>query len=112
MRLIAWLFGALVAFVLILFAVSNRESVVLKFEPLPFVIELPLYAALLATLLAGFVAGGLVSWLSGRKWRLRARRAEREAEQFRREHAADSVRLFARPASAPPPPTQPPRVGS
>jgi lipopolysaccharide assembly protein A len=110
MRLIGWTFGAVVALALILFAVSNRELVALKIEPLPFFVELPLYAALLAALFAGFVAGGLVSWLGSWKWRRRARRAEGEAERLRRERAEAERRPVVPPAAAPQSPRELPRA--
>ena len=111
MRLIGWIFGALVAVLLILFAVSNREFVALRIEPLPFFVELPLYAALLAALFVGFVAGGLVAWFSGRQWRRRARRAEGEAERLRRERAEAERRPTAHSAGASPASRQLPRAG-
>jgi lipopolysaccharide assembly protein A len=87
MRLIRWIGGVLVAVVLILFAVSNRTAVPLRIEPLPFQIEPPLYAALLGSLFIGFVIGGIAAWLSGSKWRRRARQAERKAAQAESELA-------------------------
>lgn len=85
MRLVGWLIGAVIAAVLVAFAVSNRVIVPLKIEPLPFVVELPLYLALFASLVAGFVVGGFVAWLGGGRWRRRARRAEAEAARLRLE---------------------------
>lgn len=111
MKLIGWTFGGLVALGLILFAVSNREPVAIRIEPLPFSLELPLYAALLAVLFAGFVAGGLVSWLGSWKWRRRARRAEGEAERLRRERAEAERRPVVPPAEAPQAPRELPRTG-
>ena len=111
MKLVGWMFGALVALALVLFAVSNREIVAIRIEPLPFFLELPLYAALLAALFAGFVAGGLVSWLGGRKWRRRARRAEGEAERLRRERAEAERRPVVHAAGTPSAPSRLPRAG-
>ncbi len=105
------MFGVLVALALILFAVSNRELVALRIEPLPFFLELPLYAALLAALFLGFVAGGLVSWLGSWKWRRRARRAEGEAERLRRERAGAERRPVVQPAAAPQALRELPRTG-
>ena len=111
MRLVGWVFGALVALILILFAVSNRELVSLRIEPLPFLLELPLYAAVLAALFAGFVVGGLISWIGGWKWRRRARRAEAEVGRLRRESAEAVSRPAVAPSSAPPAPRELPRAG-
>src|ERR1700687_1280797 len=61
MKLVFWSVVALVAAVLALFAMSNREAVALGLWPLPFELDLPLYLAILAALLIGFMAGGLVA---------------------------------------------------
>jgi uncharacterized integral membrane protein len=66
---------ALVAAVLILFAVSNRESVIIELWPLPDRAELPLYLVVLGTLVIGFVVGELVAWAGGWRWRREARRS-------------------------------------
>jgi putative membrane protein len=101
MKLIGWLVGALVALLLILFAVSNRAQVGLRLEPLPFLIELPLYAAMLAVLVIGFVSGGFLAWLGGGKWRRRARRAESDAERLRSTLAEARTQGAQRPANGP-----------
>ena len=69
MKFFWWVVLALVALVLILFAVSNRESVPVELWPLPALVELPLYLVVLGTLLVGFFAGELIAW--GRNWRWR-----------------------------------------
>ncbi len=88
MKLLSWIAGALTALVFVLFAVSNRAPVTLRIEPLPFTLELPLYAAVLASLLFGFILGGIGAWLGGARTRRRARRAQAEAKQLREELAA------------------------
>ena len=66
MKLLFWLFVGLVATVLALFTVSNRAAVSLGLWPLPFVLELPLYLAIVAALLIGFVdTFGKVLWQEG-----------------------------------------------
>ena len=65
MRLLGWLLAVPAGFVAIAFAVANRGTITLSFDPLPYVLELPLYAALLGALLLGVLVGGLVAWLSG-----------------------------------------------
>ena len=66
MKLLFWIFVALVATVLALFAVSNRAAVSLGLWPLPFILELPLYLVILAALLIGFGAGAFAAWVAGR----------------------------------------------
>lgn len=101
MRLVGWAFGAIIALVLIVFAVSNPMPVGLRFEPFPFVLELPLYGAILTSLILGFAMGGFLAWLGGWKWRRRARKAEAEAARLRQE---------LRTAQGPPQPPLPPAV--
>jgi putative membrane protein len=71
LRLLYWAVVLLVAAALALFAASNRETVALALWPLPFVVELQLYLAILGALLIGFVAGAFATWIR----RLRRRRA-------------------------------------
>jgi uncharacterized integral membrane protein len=89
MKLLSWLVVALVAVVLILFAVSNRETVSLALWPLPALVDLPLYLVILATLLVGFVAGELVAWIGGRHWRREAKRGRDRIAALERDLAAE-----------------------
>jgi uncharacterized integral membrane protein len=98
MKLFGWILSAVTALLLILFAVSNRMTVPIGLEPLPFYGELPLYAPILGALVVGFVAGGMGAWLAGGRTRRRARRAESEAarlkealEALRKRQAADEA---------------------
>jgi uncharacterized integral membrane protein len=85
MRIVSWVALALVAVVLIVFAVSNREIVSVGLWPLPAQVELPLYLLVLGTLLAGFVVGELVAWIGGRRWRREARRSRNRIAMLERE---------------------------
>ena len=94
MKFLWWIVLALVALVLALFAVSNREAVSVALWPLPSVLQLPLYLVVLGTLVIGFFAGQLVTWVGGWRWRREARRSreriamlERELEAERLQHA-------------------------
>jgi uncharacterized integral membrane protein len=78
-RVIGFVVAALVALLLVLFAVSNRTPVELRLEPLPYSLTLPLYALLLATVVIGFVAGGITAFFANGRTRRRARRAETAA---------------------------------
>ncbi len=113
MKFIGWLFGVAVAIVLIVFAVSNGTSVTLRFEPLPYAIDLPLYAVTFIALVLGFVLGGIVAWFGGGKWRRRARRAEAESERLKRTAAGALDRpagTSSGPVKALPTIPEPPRV--
>jgi uncharacterized integral membrane protein len=80
------------AIVLVVFAVANRQSVLVSFDPLnpahpdpALSLTLPLFALILAMVIAGVVIGGIAAWLGQSKWRGRARALEREARLLRRE---------------------------
>lgn len=104
MKFLWWIVLALVALVLILFAVSNREAVAVGLWPLPSVIQLPLYLVVLGTLVIGFFAGQLVTWVGGWRWRREARRSreriatlERELDAERAQRSAASTPVAALP---------------
>ena len=84
MKLFYRLVIALVALVLVVFAVANREAVTLDFWPLPISLQAPVYAVALLTLLAGFLIGELVAWINGHHWRREARRMTRRVEDLER----------------------------
>ena len=84
MKLLFWIVVALVAAVLALFAMSNRGAVALGLWPLAFELDLPLYLAVLAALLIGFVSGALAAWIAGRSRRRENRRRGRRIAALER----------------------------
>src|SRR5436305_13356609 len=78
-RLLFWLSVLIVAAALALFAISNGETVALGFWPAPYLVEAPLYAAVLVALLLGFLLGEFAAWLAAGRWRREARRRARLA---------------------------------
>src|SRR5262249_33034618 len=80
------------AIVLIVFAVANRQTVVVSFDPFDSVhpalsAAFPLFVLILILVIGGVIIGGIAAWLRQSKWRARARRHEREARARRRELA-------------------------
>jgi hypothetical protein len=78
------------AIVFIVFAVANRQVVIVSLDPFdpahPTVaLALPLFALILALIIGGVVVGGIAAWLKQSKWRRAARRAELEARELRAE---------------------------
>jgi uncharacterized integral membrane protein len=98
MRLIHWFVTLPAVAVLIVFAVSNRESVSVEFWPLPVRLDTPLYLVVLLALLVGFLIGELIAWINAGKARRRARERARRIEALERELAAAQAK-----AAAPPP---------
>ncbi|RXF72698.1 LapA family protein [Hansschlegelia zhihuaiae] len=99
-RFLAGLIGVPLALFIILFAVANRQSVTIGFDPFApdapaLSVDLPLFAVVLFSLMLGVVVGGVASWARQGKWRKEAKRRrlqnerlEAETEQARREAAA------------------------
>lgn len=89
MKLINSLIGAVVALLLILFAISNRETVAVELWPFPYQLSLSLYAVILLAVLVGFIAGVVALWLVGggkRRELRRLRRQTRDLEQSLARH--------------------------
>lgn len=78
MRVINTILAIAVAVLVVLFAVSNREPVVVEIWPFPYQLQMGLYALILLGLFIGFTAGLITAWLSGGKRRreLKALRKE------------------------------------
>lgn len=74
LRYLSWIVTIPLAIVVISFAVSNRDAVALKLWPLPSGLEMMLFLPVLGALATGLIAGGLIAWLAGGKYRRLARR--------------------------------------
>lgn len=75
-----------------MFAVSNRAPVLLGFDPFGaqppmLAFPMPLFLALLATLILGVFIGGVAAWSAQRRWRRRARRLAAELKTAHAEAA-------------------------
>ena len=79
-RIVLWVVLGLIALVLLLFAISNMQTTVLRFWPLPFELEAPLYLVTLILLIGGFLLGHLLGWITQGRWRRAARSEKRRAE--------------------------------
>jgi len=84
-----------VAIAIVLFVISNRDMVQISFFPLPAPGPVPLFVIGLGGLFVGFLCGGLVAWLSGHRWRRRAREEARALRRAEAENAALKRRLAA-----------------
>ena len=81
MRSLSWIILFPLAVVLIVFAVSNRDAVLIDLWPLPISIEISLFVLLFAALVVGVFWGGVAAWLSGGDARKAARSKARELKQ-------------------------------
>ena len=93
MKIIAWVIALPVAVVVIAFAVANRGSVGISFDPLPYALDIPIWALTVGALAAGFLIGAMLRWLLDYKWRRMARQARRRAKALEQELADTRERL-------------------
>lgn len=78
------------AVIIIAFAVANRQTVTVSFDPFDatqpaYAASLPLFVLILILIIFGVVLGGLAAWLRQARWQWAARRAESENRQLRLE---------------------------
>jgi uncharacterized integral membrane protein len=78
------------AIVLVTFAVANRQTVIVSFDPFDhahpaFALALPLFALILLLTIGGVIVGGVAAWLKQSKWRRAARLAQGQARELRAE---------------------------
>ena len=103
------------AIVLVSFAVANRQTVTVSFDPFDrvdpaFSVAVPLYVLILALVIAGVIVGGAAAWMRQGKWRWRARRAESQASHLRAENDQLKRRDSAVPPGTPPAVDHAPRL--
>jgi uncharacterized integral membrane protein len=74
-----------IAIFLILFAVSNRETVSIGLWPLPFLADVPLYLLCFLSLLVGTLIGVAAAWIAGHRNRRELSARHRRIEALERE---------------------------
>jgi lipopolysaccharide assembly protein A len=101
----------LIAIVLILFAVSNRETVSVGFWPLPFLVDVPLYLVCFLSVVIGALIGVAIAWMAGHGKRRELRARRRRIEALERELTAtqSQIRKHPEPAETQLPVTRQPR---
>jgi uncharacterized integral membrane protein len=90
------------------FAVANRRTVTLSFDPFnsatPDSISLPLFALVLLLLIVGVLIGGAAAWLGQGKWRRLARSLDAENRELHAELLELRRQADANARAAIPPP--------
>ncbi len=82
---------AVVAIILLLFAIANRQIVMVSFDPLGSVdnpalaVTAPLFAVVIVSAMLGVIAGAAATWVSQGRHRRAARRHRAEAAKWRAE---------------------------
>lgn len=82
-----------IAILLILFAVSNRETVSVGFWPVPFLADVPLYLVCFLSLLIGALIGSVAAWMAGHRTRRELGARRRRIEALQRELTATQSQL-------------------
>ncbi|HEY6859239.1 MAG TPA: LapA family protein [Pseudolabrys sp.] len=83
------------AVILIAFAVANRQSVTVSFDPFSstspaYAATLPLFILIFALLILGVLIGGAAAWIGQTKWRRTARKLDGEVRALHQE--LDAIR--------------------
>ncbi|MBI4275594.1 MAG: DUF1049 domain-containing protein [Rhizobiales bacterium] len=95
------------AIVIVTFAVANRQTVTVSFDPFSSTqpalsVSVPLFLLIFALTILGVMVGGFAAWLRQAKWRRAARRREADNRALRREIELLNARLDAAPLSPAP----------
>ncbi len=85
MRFLSWIVMVPFTLIVVVFSAVNTRLTSLDLWPLPFTVDLPLFALILSVFVVGFIWGGVISWLSGGAARSRLRGAEARAEEAERQ---------------------------
>jgi uncharacterized integral membrane protein len=96
MKRFSWILTLPLSLIVIVFALSNRDSVAISLWPFELTQPVPLFLIMLGALFVGLLTGGSIAWLAqGRKRRDR-RRAKREVKEL----SAEVARLRSQLESA------------
>jgi uncharacterized integral membrane protein len=88
-RLVGWFVLVPLCLVLIVFALANRQAVVVNFNPMAPVdqpapgLGVPLFLVVYVVLLVGVLLGGVATWFAQAHHRVEKRRYQRRSEQLR-----------------------------
>ncbi len=85
MKILSGIFTLALAMVAAAFAIANREEVAFRLDPLPYVIEMPLFVISFSALFIGILIGALAMWLRDGKVRKRVREERRVSTRLRNE---------------------------
>jgi uncharacterized integral membrane protein len=111
-RIVAAIILIPLAVVIIAFAVANRQSITVSFDPFDpaqpaYAKQMWLFVPIFAALIIGVAIGGFASWLRHGGWRRTAKRLDREVVRLRAEldtHRHAAAKPPAPDAANPPEP--------
>lgn len=102
------------AAVIIAFAVANRQTVTVSFDPFSttspaYAASLPLFILIFVLVILGVIIGGIAAWIRQSKWRRVARKLDADVRALHQELETIS-RRFGAPLPAPLEPAPPPLI--
>ncbi len=108
-RLVGWFVLLPLSAVLVVFALANRDSVQLRFDPIAafsgqdgFIpsLQMPLFVVIYVVLILGIILGGIATWFTQgrqrvekRRWRKEAKKLEQDQEKRVRENKIQAERV-------------------
>ena len=109
-RIVSILVIVPLAIVIVAFAVANRQSVTISFDPFSsaspaYAATVPLFVLIFALLIVGVLVGGVAAWIRQGKWRRTARRLDGEVRTLHQEMDAIRRRFAPEPPSTTAEPT-------
>ena len=98
------------AAVIVVFAVANRQSVTVSFDPFSssspaYAATLPLFVVIFTVLILGVLVGGIAAWIGQGKWRRAARKRDADVRVLHQELDAVRRRFAPEPPPALPEPS-------
>ena len=104
-RIVSTLIVVPLAVVIIAFAVANRHSVTVSFDPFSstspaYAATLPLFVLIFVLLILGVLIGGIAAWFGQSKWRRTARKLEADVRGLHQELDAIRQRFAPEPPPA------------
>ena len=86
MRFLTWLIAIPVALIIIAVSISNSTPAIIDLSPLPFIINVPIWAIAVGAVLFGIIVGGSIKWMLDHRRRVvsisRARKLQSAQKQI------------------------------
>lgn len=100
------------AALIIAFAVANRQTVTVSFDPFSaaspaYAVTLPLFLIVIGVLIFGVLVGGAAAWIRQSKWRRTARKLDADVRELHSELETIRRRFGASDPAPPEPASQP-----
>ncbi|MFA5040992.1 MAG: LapA family protein [Bdellovibrionales bacterium] len=85
MRIFSGALGLIILVLVLSFALSNKQDVVVTMWPFKDSLQTPLYAVALVPLALGFLLGTIQGWIANFSFRMKARKASKELNSLKTE---------------------------